>query len=166
MMIDNYTQTIECEISKEARKKQLLGVGFVFLAFVCLTVAATVNWWVAIGAGIFAVSGGIFLHLFNDTAKEYTYEFSTSCIVISKKDAVNRQHRILTLYYKDVVSFGILEGLLCDDDVVATDKCGSIGVYEINYVEDGVAKRLCLVPDDYMIALLSEAIANAQKANV
>lgn len=78
------------------------------LGFILLS--AFYSWWFTFGFVALMTAGGVLLHFYNKTAKEYTYEFSRSRLRIIAKDVVNRQRVYLDLLWKDVKSFEIMTG--------------------------------------------------------
>lgn len=162
-MTDNYTQTIEVNMKSETRRKQILAFILILLALALFAVAAVVSWFIVIAAVAVGIAGGVYLHLFNNSAKEYIYDFSPVRLVISKKDAVNRTRRLVTLAFADVAAFGIMQDMADKQDVCAVNDIGEKGVYQISYKENGNIRKLYFQPDDYMLALLEEKLSEINK---
>ncbi len=163
MMTDRYTQTIECEISREDRRKQLISILLFLVGLALIAVAGVVNWFILIPACVFWLGGGAFLHWFNMTPKEFIYDFSHERLVIARKDAVNRAKRVLTLSFDDVISFEILTDIADKYALIAVERIGDMGVYEIVYKEGDKVNKVCFKPDDYMIALINERLLECRK---
>ncbi len=161
-MTDRYTQTIECEISREDRRKQIISILLFLIGVALIAIAGVISWFILIAACVVLAGGGFFLHLFNKTAKEFIYDFSYERLVFARKDAVNRTKRVLTLNFDDVVSFEILSGIVDNNILIATDDVGDMGVYQLEYKEGDSLKKLCFKPDDYMVAIIKERVLECQ----
>lgn len=157
-MTENYTQTVEVDLKKESRRKQITAFVLILISLALFAVAAVVNWFIVIASVIIGAAGVLYLHLFNETAKEYVYDLSATRLVVSKKDAVNRTRRILTLILEDVVFLGIMQDIPDKDDVCAVNDLGGKGVYQASYKEGSTVRNLYFEPDDYMIALLNDRL--------
>ncbi len=157
-MTDNYSQTVELHMSGSARLKQILGLVLIMLGIGVFAIASVTNWFITIPAVFLVVGGGVYLHFFNKTAKEYTYGFNYQRLVISKKDAVNRQKRILSVDVNAIVSFEIMHSLPSQNDIIAVADVGEIGVYEMQFKGADGEYKLFFKPDEYMIALINDCL--------
>ena len=109
-------------------------------------------------------AGGVLLHFYNKTAKEYTYEFSRSRLRIIAKDVVNRQRVYLDLLWKDVKSFDIMTGAYDEKrDLLCANKSYDVGVCQIVFRADNQTRRLLFMPDEYMSALVKETLKEQSK---
>ncbi len=79
-------------------------------------------------------------------------------LVVAKKDLMGKTVKKLSLMLVDVKSLELMQGIADDDDVIACDQTYDKGVYQLVYGEDGSVRRLLFAPDDYMLALLKEAL--------
>lgn len=165
-MTDNYSQTVELKMSGNARLKQVLGLVLIMIGFGLFAIAAVANWFIVIPAVFLVVCGGVYLHFFNKTAREYTYGFNYQRLVISKKDAVNRQKRILSIDVDSIVAFEIMHSLPEANDTVAVEDVGEIGVYEMSFKSNDCECRLFFKPDDYMIALINDCLDSRKPTNI
>ena len=102
--------------------------------------------------------GVTYIHFYNVTAKEYTYELSPTRLVIVKKDLMGRQRRVLLLLLEDVQSIGLMDALADESDAVACNAVHDVGVYQALYKENDRTRRLLFAPDDYMLALLKDRV--------
>lgn len=157
-MTDNYTQTVELKMSGNTRLKQILGLVLILLGVGLFAVAATANWFITIPAVFLVVGGGVYLHLFNKTAKEYVYGFNYQRLVISKKDSVNRQKRILSVEVDKIISFEIMQSLPNVGDTIAVADVGEMGVYELTFSCENGESKLFFKPDEYMVALINDCL--------
>ena len=96
-MTDQYVQSIDVEVGKAAKYMQWAGIALILASLGFILLSAFYSWWFAFGFVALMAVGGVFLHFYNKTAKEYTYEFSRSRLRIIAKDVVNRQRVYLDL---------------------------------------------------------------------
>lgn len=159
-MTEQYTQTVEVSVPPRVKARQWIGIFAVLFSLGFLMLTIFLKWYFVFGFLVIFAAGAVYLHLYNTAAKEYTYDFSTQRLVITKKDLLGKQSRILCLIYEDVQSFGIMEGIADDEDTAACNAVNEMGVYQMIYGEDGKIRRLLFEPDDYMIALLTQVFEN------
>lgn len=163
-MVEQYSQTIDVDVTKKSKLMQLAGIALVLASLGFLMVSIFFSWWFMFAFAALFTLGCIAIHLYNKVAKEFTYELNRTCLCVVAKDVVNRQKRILTLYLKDMRGFGVMSSMYDGkQDILCCNNCYNMGVYEIRFDFDGTDKRLLFAPDDYMIALLNEAIAENNK---
>ncbi len=163
-MVEQYSQTIDVDVTKKSKLMQLAGIALVLASLGFLMVSVFFSWWFMFAfAALFALGCG-FIHIYNKVAKEYTYELNRTTLTIVAKDVVNRQKRILTLYVKDIKGFSLMTGMFDSrQDILCCSNCYDMGVFEICFDFDGSNKRLLFAPDDYMVALINETIAQNNK---
>lgn len=157
-MTDNYNQSVDVEISSSARAKQWSGIFGILFSLGFVMISIFYNWYFMIGFAVAFVFGAINLHLYNKTAREYLYEFSQNRITFVKKDVVNRQLRVLSLLIKDIRSFELMSDMCDDSATLYCSKAYDMGVWQISYEYEGKIRKALFAPDDYMIALVKEAI--------
>lgn len=157
-MVEQYSQTLEVEVGQKSKQKQWIGIALVLFSLGFLMLSIFYSWWFMFGFASIFVVGCIFIYSYNKTAKEYTYEFNPTRLTIACKDVVNRQKRILTLLLKDVQEFSVMSDIADDDDLACCNKAYDMGVWQIIFMLDGKKRRLLFAPDEYMIALINEAI--------
>lgn len=143
---------------------QLTGIALVLASLGFLMISVFFSWWFMFAFAILFALGCVLIHLYNKVAKEYTYELNRSSLCIVAKDVVNRQKRIMTLYLKDIRNFSVMTCMYDGkQDILCCNNCYDMGVWEIRFYFEGADKRLLFAPDDYMIALINEAIAENNK---
>lgn len=157
-MTENYNQSVEVELTSSARAKQWSGIFGVLFSLGFVMVSIFYSWYFMIAFAVAFVFGAINLHLYNKTAREYLYEFSQNRITFVKKDVVNRQFRVLSLLIKDIRSFEVMNDICDDSQALYCSKAYDIGVWQISYEYEGTLRKALFAPDDYMIALIKEAI--------
>lgn len=163
-MTEQYSQTVEVAVSSKTKSWQWIGIASVLFSLGFLMLTIFLKWYFVFAFVVLLAIGIVYMHFYNSTAKEYTYDFSQKRLVVVKKDLMGKQRRILMLMYEDVLSFEIMDGLSDDSDVVACNATNECGVYQIVYREGEQTHRLLFAPDDYMTALLSEVLK--MKVNV
>lgn len=157
-MVEHYSQTLDVEVARKSKQKQLIGIIFVLFSLGFLMLSIFYSWWFMFAFACIFIVGCTFIYSYNKTAKEFTYEFNPTRITIASKDVVNRQRRILTLLIADVIDFSLLSNIVDDSDIVCCNKAYDMGVWQISFMLDGKKRRLLFAPDEYMIALINEAI--------
>lgn len=158
-MTDQYIQSIDVEVGKTAKYMQWAGIALILASLGFILLSAFYNWWFVFGFAVLLAGGGVLLHFYNKTAKEYTYEFSRSRLRIIAKDVVNRQRVYLDLLWKDAKSFGIMTDMYdAKRDLLCANKSYEKGVCQIVFRADNQTRRLLFVPDEYMSALISEMV--------
>lgn len=163
-MVEQYCQTLDVEVESKSKQKQWIGITLVLFSLGFLMLSIFYSWWFLFAFALTFTVGCLFIYLYNKTAKEYTYEFNPTRLTIASKDVVNRQKRVLTLLVKDICEFSIMSDMVDDDqDIVCCGKTYNMGVWQISFWLDGKMRRLLFVPDEYMIALIKEAIAGNNK---
>ncbi len=162
-MTDNYTQSIEVPMSKSTRLKQIICLCLFLIAITLLIVSATVNWYIAIAGVVIGYLGGIYLRLFNKSPKQFIYNCSRERIVISMTDIANRTKRLASVEYCDIKYFELFSDVADNVDINATGNIGNVGVYLVRYNEGGIERKFCFEPDEYMIVLFKENLANVHK---
>ena len=157
-MNEQYSQTVEVSVPKGAKAKQWVGIGCILaaLGFVMLSVFHSLLWLIAVA--LFAVAAVINIHFYNDTAREYSYDVSAQRIVIVKKDVVNRQRRLIAIPFENITSFGVMQSMLDEDDIMAANAAYDDGVYELIFRDNDKLKRLLFAPDSYMIEIIKERV--------
>lgn len=159
-MTEQYSQTVEVAVTSKTKAKQWIGIAAVLFSLGFLMATIFVVWYFVFCFLVIFAIGVIYMHFYNVTAKEFTYELSPSRLVIVKKDLMGRQSRILLLLLEDIVQIGLMDALADEDDVVACNAVNERGVYQIVYSENEKNRRLLFAPDDYMLALLKNRIEN------
>lgn len=157
-MTEHYSQTVEVTVSSKIKAWQWIGIASVLFSLGFLMLTIFLKWYFVFAFLVLLAIGIVYMHFYNATAKEYSYDFSTKRFVVVKKDLMGKQRRILMLMYEDVLNFGLMEGLADDGDVVACNATNECGVYQIVYKEGEITYRLLFSPDDYMCALLCEVL--------
>lgn len=158
-MTDHYVQSIDVEVGKAAKYMQWAGIVLILASLGFILLSAFYSWWFTFGFVALMTAGGVLLHFYNKTAKEYTYEFSRSRLRIIAKDVVNRQRVYLDLLWKDVKSFEIMTGAYDEKrDLLCANKSYDVGVCQIVFRADNQTRRLLFVPDEYMSALVKETL--------
>ncbi len=185
-MVDNYSQSVEIDVTHHAKRLQWAGMFLVLFSLGFVVTSIFYNWLFMIGFAVFFVAGIVFIHIYNQTAKEYIYEVSPTRLVIVKKDVVNKQTVVLSLLFKDVTSFGIMTDVYHDKvegedavsrneqndvidysktfDILLCNRAYDIGVYQIVFMPEdtGISQKVLFAPDEYMVALINENIKNAK----
>ena len=92
------------------------------------------------------------------TQKEYLYELSSTRLTIVGKDAVNRQKRLASILLCDVTSFEIMTDTADEFDALYCNNAYDMGVYAITFKSDGKYKKIALMPDEYMVALINDLL--------
>ena len=163
-MTEQYSQTAEVAITSKTKAKQWIGIGLVLFSLGFLMLTIFLKWYFVFAFAVILTVGIIYIHIYNNTAKEYIYDFSPKRLVIAKKDVIGRTRRILSLLYDDVVDCKLMEELATEGDIVACGATYEQGVYQIAYKEGEIMRRLLFAPDTYMMALLKETLK--EKAEV
>ncbi len=159
-MTEQYVQSIDVEVSQSAKSMQWTGIALILASMGFVLLSAFYNWWFMVGFVAVLAAGGVLLHFYNKTPKEYAYEFSPSRLRIISKDVVNRQRVYLDLLFKDVVGFEIMQDVYDEKrDLLCASKAYENGVWQIRFKLENDNKRLLFAPDEYMIALINEAMA-------
>lgn len=185
-MVDNYSQSVEIDVTRRSKRMQWTGMFLVLFSFGFVVAAIFYNWLFMIVFVVFFAAGIVFIHIYNQTAKEYVYEVSPTRLVIVKKDVVNKQTVVLSLLFKDVTGFGIMtdiyhdkvegEDAVCANehhdsidysktfDILLCNKAYDMGVYQIVFMpkDTGISQKVLFAPDEYMVALINENIKNAK----
>lgn len=189
-MVDNYSQAVEIEVSHHSKRLQMTGIFLVLFSLGFVMTSIFYNWLFMIAFAVFFVAGIICIHIFNQTAKEYIYEVNPTRLIIVKKDVVNKQTVVLSLLFKDVTEFCIMNDLYndrkvkgedvvcCNDgcdvidynktfDILFCNKAYDMGVYQIVFCPEdtGISQKVLFAPDEYMVALINEYIKNANSNN-
>ncbi len=160
-MSDTYVQSIDVEVSKNAKSMQWAGICLVLASFGFVFLSAFYSWWFMFAFGAIFASGGVCLHFYNKTAKEYTYEFSKSRLRVVAKDVVNRQRIYLDLMWNDAQSFEIMQDTYDKKtDLLCASKAYEDGIWQIKFTADGIDRSLLFKPDEYMIALIKQLREN------
>lgn len=166
-MVDNYTQAVEVTVGSKAKALQWSGIFFVLFSFGFIAVSAFYSWYFMFAFAVFFAVGIVNIHFYNRVAKEFFYEFSPTRFTVVKKDVVNKQTTVLSLLLKDAISFGIMTDMFDEGkgkDMLCCDKAYDRGVYQITFgLKDGTTRKVLFAPDDYMVALLNEALVNCNK---
>lgn len=166
-MVDNYTQAVEVTVGSKAKALQWSGIFFVLFSFGFIAVSAFYSWYFMFAFAVFFAVGIVNIHFYNRVVKEFFYEFSPTRFTVVKKDIVNKQTPVLSLLLKDAISFGIMTDMFDEGkgkDMLCCDKAYDRGVYQITFgLKDGTTRKVLFAPDEYMVALLNEALANCKK---
>lgn len=157
-MTEQYSQTVEVTVTSKTKAMQWIGIGSVLFSLGFLMLAIFYVWYFVFGFIAILAVGIVYIHLYNTSPKEFIYDISPVRLVIAKKDLMGKTVRKLSLMLEDVKSLELMQGIADDDDVIACDRTYDKGVYQLVYGEDGNVKRLLFAPDDYMLALLKEAL--------
>lgn len=185
-MVDNYSQSVEVDVTHHAKRLQWTGIFLVLFSLGFVVTSIFYSWYFMIAFGVFFVAGIVCIHIYNQTAKEYIYEVSPTRLVIVKKDVVNKQSVVLSLLFKDVTSFGIMDDMYHDKvegedviccnskvdvidysktfDILFCNKAYDMGVYQIVFMPEdtGISQKVLFAPDEYMVALINEHIKSAK----
>lgn len=163
-MVEQYSQELEVEVKPQAKHKQLAGIFSVLFSMGFLVLSIFYSWWFMFGFAVIFAIGIVFIHSYNKTAREYTYELNRSSLTIVYKDVVNRQKRLLTLQLKDVESFEIMQDTYLEgSDILCCGNAYDNGVWQLVFSIDGKARRLLFAPDEYMCILLDEILKEKEK---
>lgn len=162
-MVEQYSQTLDVEVESKSKQKQWIGIALVLFSLGFLMLSIFYSWWFMFAFAVVFAVGCAFIYLYNKTAKEYTYEFNPKRLTIASKDVVNRQKRVLTLLVKDICEFSIMNDMVDGKDFVCCGKTYEAGVWQISFLLDGKMRRLLFAPDEYMVALIKEAINENNK---
>lgn len=165
-MTQNYCQAIEVEVSSKSRRMQWTGIFSILFALGFVMISIFYSWYFMIAFALAFVFGALNLHFCNKTAKEYVYEFTDTRINFVKKDIVNRQYRVLSLLLKDVVSFSLMQDIYDEGNSTNHMYCSRAydrGVYQIVFDYEGKRQIALFAPDDYMIALINDALKQNAK---
>lgn len=165
-MTQNYCQAVEVEVSSKSRRMQWTGIFGILFALGFVMVSIFYSWFFMIAFAVAFVFGALNLHFYNKTAKEYMYEFTDTRINFVKKDIVNRQYRVLSLLLKDIVDFSLMQDMYDEENNTNHMYCSKAydrGVYQIVFDFDGTRQIALFAPDDYMIALINEALKESTK---
>lgn len=157
-MTEQYSQTVEVAVTSKTKAKQWIGIGLVLFSLGFLMLTIFLKWYFVFAFAVILTVGIIYIHNYNNTAKEYIYDFSPKRLVVAKKDVIGRTRRMLSLVYNDVARCGLMEGLAADGDIIACGATHEQGVYQIIYKDGEITRRLLFSPDTYMIALLKETL--------
>lgn len=161
MMTDNYSQSVEVEVSTSAKTMQWVGICLALASLGFVLLSAFYNWWLMFGFAALAIAGGVLIHFYNKTAKEYAYDFSQSRLRIVAKDVVNRQRVYVELLWNDAQNFEVMTDIFDPKrDLLCASKAYERGVWQIEFKLGAQSKRLLFAPDDYMIALIKEKTSN------
>lgn len=188
-MVDNYSQSVEVDVSHHAKRLQWTGMFLVLFSLGFVVTSIFYSWYFMIAFGVFFAGGIVCIHVYNQTAKEFIYEVGPTRLVIVKKDVVNKQSVMLSLLFKDVTSFGIMDDLFhekvegedivcCNSlvdvidysktfDILFCNKACDMGVYQIVFLPEdtGIGQKVLFAPDEYMVALINENIKSAKARN-
>lgn len=165
-MTDQYIQSIDVEVRKKSKSMQWAGIGCILASLGFVLLSAFYSWWFMFGFALLAGCGGILLHFYNKTVKEYSYEFSKTRLRIISKDVVNRQRVYLDLLFKDAKRFEIMTDMYNEkSDLLCADNAFDRGVWQIVFEVDNQTRRLLFAPDEYMVALIDETINNRIENN-
>jgi len=159
-MTEQYSQTVEVAVTSKTKAMQWIGIAAVLFSLGFLMLTIFLKWYFVFVFIVILAIGIVYLHFYNKTAKEFIYDYSPVRLVIAKKDLMGKTSRILSLLFDDAISCEIMDGAADDDDVMA---CGAVherGIYQIVYSEGEKTRRLLFAPDDYMLALLKEALGD------
>lgn len=69
-MTDNYSQSVDVEVSTSAKTMQWVGICLALASFGFVLLSAFYNWWLMFGFAALAIAGGVLIHFYNKTAKE------------------------------------------------------------------------------------------------
>ncbi len=159
-MTDNYSQAVDILIERGARRLQWIGIFAVLFSLGFVMISIFYNWLFMIAFALVLAIGIVCIYKYNRLAKEYIYEFSKTCLTFVKKDVVNRQSVVCRVAYTDVKAFEIMnEGYFENDNTrLYCSKAYDMGVYQLRVDVEGKEMKILFAPDDYMIALINEAI--------
>ena len=162
-MVDNYSQSVEVDVTHHAKRLQWTGIFLVLFSLGFVVTSIFYSWYFMFGFAALLVGGAVCIHFYNKTAKEYTYEFSPSRLKVIEKDVVNRQRVYLDLLRKDVCGFEIMNDVYDEkSDLLCASKAYESGVWQIVFQVGNEKKRLLFAPDDYLVLLIKE-IANSDE---
>lgn len=163
-MVEQYVQELDVQVSAKHKRMQWAGIFLVLFSLGFLMLAIFLSWFFLIGFALIFAVGIEFIHIYNNVKKEYVYEFNPKRLTIVGKDVVNRQKRLLTLLFKDVESFEIMQDEYDEKcDLLYCQNAYDKGVWQIVFTLDGVKRRLLFAPDEYMVALIRETMQQNNK---
>ena len=165
-MTERYSQSVEVEVSSKTKAMQWIGIAAILLSLGFLMMAIFFKWYFVFPFLAILAVGCVYLHFYNTSAKEYTYEFSPKCLVVAKKDLLSKQRRMLVLMFDDVTEFALMDGLADDSDVTACGATHERGVYQLIYKDGENTRRLLFAPDDYMTALIAETLKDKSRIDI
>ena len=71
-MTDQYVQSIDVEVGKAAKYMQWAGIALILASLGFILLSAFYSWWFTFGFVALMTAGGVLLHFYTKTAKEYT----------------------------------------------------------------------------------------------
>lgn len=157
-MTDYYVQKVDIPLRKGARRDQILGIVFQLLGIGLIPVAIFYSYWVFVAVAIPILCGVWLTQRFYSTVKEYEYAFTGKRLVVSRTNIVGRGRRMLEIAFKDVKSFTYFYDIVINGDFVATEDLHSPEVKAIVFTAGGSEYRLLFSPDEYLTALLGDAL--------
>lgn len=164
-MTQQYSQTSEATVSSKTKAMQWIGIAAILFSMGFLMLAIFLKWYFAFAFVVIFIVGCVYLHFYNNSAKEYIYEFSPSRLTVAKKDLLGRTRRMVSLMLSDVEEFGLMQGVSDDTDVICCDRTYEKGVYQIIYRDEVKTRRLLFAPDTYMTALIREVLGDSKVYN-
>lgn len=156
-MTDIYEQSVELELPKTARTKQIVGVLLILFGAGFILLASLYSYYFFIPTGVFIIAGALVTRDFNRTVLKYTYSLNHERITFSTTNAIGKTERKLEILWKDVDEYGDFLDLIDYRDFVMCENPRDCGVKTLEFhLENGNLHRVLFTPDDYMKALLDE----------
>lgn len=158
MMVERYSCTVDSDAPKRKRPLQWTGIFCVLFSLGFIMLSVFYSWFFMIAFAVFFALGAVCIHFYNATQKEYLYELLSTRLTIVGKDTVNRQKRLASILLCDVTSFEIMTDTADEFDALYCNNAYDMGVYAITFKSDGKYKKIALMPDDYMVALINDLL--------
>jgi len=158
-MIQNYNQTVSICLNRKDRNMQIISIlaFFMFVAFVLISVFVHIAFIIC--ALLFFVLCLINTIQFSKLPKEYLYSFNDNSLIIYKKNTLNETKRCLTIYFKDIVSFGVFNSVYdSSKQILLCANPSEEGVCELLFNTATIQQSILITPDTYMNCLIKEAI--------
>ena len=70
-MVDNYSQSVEVDVTHHAKRLQWTGIFLVLFSLGFVVTSIFYSWYFMIAFGVFFAAGIVCIHIYNQTAKEY-----------------------------------------------------------------------------------------------
>lgn len=163
-MTDYYVQKVDIPLRKGARRDQILGIVLQLLGIGLIPVAIFYSYWVFVAVAVPILFGAWLTQKFYSTVKEYEYAFTGKRLVVSRTNIVGRGRRMLEIAFADVKAFTHFYDIVVEGDFVAAGDTHSPDTKVMVFEAGGSEYRLLFTPDDYLTALLGDALRRKDRA--
>lgn len=158
-MTYSYEQSIDIELPKTARIKQIVGVLLILFGLGFVLLASLYSYYFFIPVGVFVIAGALVTWNYNKTVLKYIYSYNGERIAFSTTNVVGKTERKLEILWADVDEYGDFLDLIDPRDFVMCANPRDYGVKTIEFhLENGEIHRVLFAPDDYMKALIDENV--------